>query len=65
MRGMEMKKRTIAWLIVLAVCLGTVPALAANVFMFTEKAINIFEGDTYPTELKREGTGKNTCYYRT
>ena len=53
---MEMKKRAIAWLIVLAVCLGTVPALAANVFMFAEKAINIFEGDTYPTELKREGT---------
>ena len=51
-----MKKRTIAWLIVLAVCLSAVPALAANVFQFTEKVINIFEGDTYPTELKREGS---------
>lgn len=51
-----MKKRAIAWLIVLAVCLSSVPALAANVFLFTEKVINIFEGDTYPTQLKREGS---------
>ena len=49
-----MKKRAIAWLIVLAVCLSAVPALAANVFQFTEKVISIFEGDIYPTELKRE-----------
>ena len=51
-----MKKRAIAWLIVLAVCLSAVPALAANVFQFTEKVISIFEGDIYPTELKREGS---------
>ena len=35
-----MKKRAIAWLIVLAVCLSAVPALAANVFQFTEKVIS-------------------------
>ena len=50
-----MKKRTIAWLIVLAVCLSAVPALAANVFLFTEKVINIFEGETYQTSIRREG----------
>ena len=50
-----MKKRAIAWLIVLAVCLSAVPALAANVFLFTEKVINIFEGKTYQTTVRREG----------
>ena len=50
-----MKKRAIAWLIVLAVCLSAVPALAANVFLFTEKVINIFEGETYQTTVRREG----------
>ena len=50
-----MKKRAIAWLIVLAVCLSSVPALAANVFLFTDKVIKIFEGETYQTKLRREG----------
>ena len=51
-----MKKRAIAWLIVLAMCISAVPALAANVFLFTEKVINIFEGETYQTTVRREGT---------
>lgn len=50
-----MKKRAIAWLIVLAMCISAVPALAANVFLFTEKVINIFEGETYQTTVRREG----------
>ena len=52
---MEMKKRAVAWLIVLAVCLGAVPALAANVFLFTDKVISIFEGEIYQTTVRREG----------
>ena len=50
-----MKKRAVAWLIVLAVCLGAVPALAANVFLFTDKVISIFEGEIYQTTVRREG----------
>ena len=52
-----MKKRITCWLLVLALCLtAAVPALAANVFMFTEKTLTLFEGDAYQTELRREGS---------
>lgn len=51
-----MKKRLIIWVTVLALCLtAAVPALAANVFMFAEKVINIYEGETFRTDLRREG----------
>ena len=51
-----MKKRLMIWVTVLTFCMiAAVPALAANVFLFAEKTINIYEGETYQTELKREG----------
>ena len=52
-----MKKRIISCLAVLVFCLtATIPALAANVFMFTTKIVNIYEGDTLQMELTREGS---------
>ena len=42
--------------LVLLIALGiTVPASAANVFLFTEKNITLFEGETVQTALRREG----------
>ena len=52
-----MKKRITCWLLVLALCLtAAVPALAANVFAFTEKTLTLNEGDAYQTDLRREGS---------
>ena len=55
-----MKKRLIICLIAvvlgLAGCLSAVPALAANVFGFTEKKVSLFEGESAATALKREGS---------
>ena len=51
-----MKKRFVIWALVLALVLtAAAPALAANVFAFTEKTVNLFEGETLQTELRREG----------
>ena len=51
-----MKKRIFAWLVSAVLCLtAAAPALAANIFMFTEKSITLNEGETYQTALKREG----------
>ena len=51
-----MKKRLMTWALVLALLMtAAVPALAANVFMFTERAINIYEGETFRLNLRREG----------
>lgn len=54
-----MKKRMLIWLTALALCLAAaVPALAArtaNTFLFKEKTVTLFEGDTFQTELRREG----------
>ena len=51
-----MKKRLISWVLVLMFCLtAAVPALAGNVFTFRQKPIEVFEGETIPTELIREG----------
>ncbi len=51
-----MKKRLTIWLLVLALCLAAaVPALAGDVFVFAEKEVVLFEGDTFRTELKRGG----------
>lgn len=49
-------KRLTIWVLVLTLCLAAAgPALAANVFLFTEKEIKVFEGETCQTELRREG----------
>ena len=51
-----MKKRLTIWVLVLALCLtAAVPALAGDMFVFTEKEIALFEGNMVQTELKRGG----------
>ena len=51
-----MKRRGLIWLLVLAFCLGTVfPAAAANTFLFSERSVSLYVGDTYRTEIIREG----------
>ena len=51
-----MKRRWFAVLIMIALCAGlALPATAADVFAFTERSITLFEGDTFVTELRREG----------
>ena len=51
-----MKKRIISCLIVLVLCLtAAAPAMAANVFAFKKKTIDIYEGDTLQLKLTREG----------
>ena len=45
-----MKKKFLIWTAVLVLCLtAAAPAMAANVFVFTEKVINLFEGETLQT----------------
>lgn len=54
--GKETKmKKLVCWLMVLVLCAAAVPALAANVFSFTEKNITLFEGASIETALRREG----------
>lgn len=51
-----MKKRLMICLMAVVLCLtAAVPALAANTFLFTEKTITLFEGESAQTALKREG----------
>ena len=54
-----MKKRMLIWLAVLLLCLtAAIPVLAAktaNTFLFKEKTVTLFEGETFQTELRREG----------
>ena len=51
-----MKKRMLIWLIALLICLSAaIPALAANTFLFEEKTVTLFEGETFQTGLRREG----------
>lgn len=51
-----MKKRILAALLVTALCLAVImPAMAANVFLFTEKSLTMWEGETAQTQLRREG----------
>ena len=51
-----MRKKCLIWSLVLALCLSiAAPALAANVFLFTEKNISVFEGASVQTALRREG----------
>ena len=52
-----MKKRAFVWSLVLLLCLSSViPALAANVFIFTERNLSIFEGESVQAIVRREGT---------
>lgn len=49
-------KKLMACLLALLICVTlTVPAMAANVFLFTERNISIFEGETFAAALRREG----------
>ena len=51
-----MKRRMFIGLMALLLCLGTaIPALAANTFLFAERTISVFEGETFQTALRREG----------
>lgn len=51
-----MKKCLMICLLAAVFCLtAAVPALAANTFLFTEKIITLFEGESAQTALKREG----------
>ena len=61
-----MKRKTLTGLLALLICLGAViPALAANTFLFTERTVTLFEGETYQTALRREGnyTGDGEITY--
>ena len=52
-----MKKRLMICLLAAVFCLtAAVPALAANTFLFTEKRVTLFEGESAATALKREGS---------
>ena len=49
-------KKALTCLLVMLLCAGIViPAMAANVFLFTTKSVQLFEGQTYQTEERREG----------
>ena len=49
-------KKALTCLLVMLLCAGLViPAMAANVFLFTTKSVQLFEGQTYQTEVRREG----------
>jgi len=54
-RGTDMKKILMLTLVLLAIVAIAVPASAANVFLFTEKSITLFEGESVETALRREG----------
>ena len=65
-RETKMKRKTLTGLLALLICLGAViPALAANTFLFTERTVTLFEGETYQTALRREGnyTGDGEITY--
>ena len=49
-------KKALTCLLVMLLCAGIViPAMAANVFLFTTKSVSLFEGQTLQTEVRREG----------
>ena len=51
-----MKKKLWVLTAVLAICLlAALPAMAGNVFTFTEKTITLFEGEAAETALNRDG----------
>ncbi len=65
-RETKMKRKTLTGLLALLICLcAVIPALAANTFLFTERTVTLFEGETYQTALRREGnyTGDGEITY--
>ena len=49
-------RKILSLTLALLICLGiAAPASAANVFLFTEKTLTLFEGESVQTALKREG----------
>ena len=49
-------KKALSCLLVILLCAGIViPAMAANVFLFTEKSVQLFEGETLQASVRREG----------
>lgn len=55
--GMMMKKRTLAGLSALILCLMlALPASAANRFAFRDRSITLAEGESFTAELLREGS---------
>ena len=49
-------KKALICLLVLLLCAGIViPATAANVFLFSKKSVQLFEGEIMQTELNRDG----------
>ena len=49
-------KKALSCLLVILLCAGIViPAMAANVFLFTEKSVQLFEGETLQATVRREG----------
>ena len=52
-----MKRKLLILAVILVLCAGmAIPAQAANVFVFTEKSVTLFEGETAETALRREGS---------
>ena len=52
-----MNRKILAAALTALLCFTAVsPALAANVFVFTEKAVTLYEGETAQTTLQREGS---------
>ena len=49
------RKIRIALTAMLICLLAVMPALAAGVFLFTEKSVSLGEGETFQTTLRREG----------
>ena len=48
-------KKALICLLVLLLCAGIViPATAANVFLFSKKSVQLFEGEIMQTELNRD-----------
>lgn len=51
-----MKRRLLILALAAVLCVAfAAPALAANVFLFTEKTVTLREGETYESALRREG----------
>ena len=62
-----MKKRILVGLLAALLCLAAAcPAVAANRFVFTEKNVSLYEGDTFSTAMQREGVyeGDGEITYR-
>ncbi len=57
---MRKSKLAAALLLACALLLAAAPALAADVFVFREKSVTVFEGETWQAEIRREGAPAET-----